>query len=133
MIRRPPRATRTDTLFPYTTLFRSLEEVLEDVGVGLVALQVGDEVELAAEQVLVAAPEVDVRVADVAAQHGLLDGEVDGAGLDRAQRGGDVTDLVTRLHGDRRPLGDDHVLPRWGLEALAAGGGRGRGGERKGV
>src|SRR3546814_2259767 len=25
MIRRPPRSTRTDTLFPYTTLFRSLE------------------------------------------------------------------------------------------------------------
>src|SRR3546814_3686904 len=25
MIRRPPRSTRTDTLFPYTTLFRSRE------------------------------------------------------------------------------------------------------------
>src|SRR3546814_5861646 len=25
MIRRPPRSTRTDTLFPYTTLFRSLD------------------------------------------------------------------------------------------------------------
>src|SRR3546814_6274480 len=25
MIRRPPRSTRTDTLFPYTTLFRSAE------------------------------------------------------------------------------------------------------------
>src|SRR3546814_12599481 len=25
MIRRPPRSTRTDTLFPYTTLFRSYE------------------------------------------------------------------------------------------------------------
>src|SRR3546814_18216048 len=25
MIRRPPRSTRTDTLFPYTTLFRSDE------------------------------------------------------------------------------------------------------------
>src|SRR3546814_14855054 len=25
MIRRPPRSKRTDTLFPYTTLFRSLE------------------------------------------------------------------------------------------------------------
>src|SRR3546814_9460708 len=25
MIRRPPRTTRTDTLFPYTTLFRSFE------------------------------------------------------------------------------------------------------------
>src|SRR3546814_14189243 len=26
MIRRPPRSTRTDTLFPYTTLFRSSRE-----------------------------------------------------------------------------------------------------------
>src|SRR3546814_12027460 len=26
MIRRPPRSTRTDTLFPYTTLFRSAHE-----------------------------------------------------------------------------------------------------------
>src|SRR3546814_3240780 len=32
MIRRPPRSTRTDTLFPYTTLFRSfsLDEVFGD-------------------------------------------------------------------------------------------------------
>src|SRR3546814_6106404 len=27
MIRRPPRSTRTDTLFPYTTLFRSSEPI----------------------------------------------------------------------------------------------------------
>src|SRR3546814_2020048 len=27
MIRRPPRSTRTDTLFPYTTLFRSGDRV----------------------------------------------------------------------------------------------------------
>src|SRR3546814_7564590 len=26
MIRRPPRSTRTDTLFPYTTLFRSIDQ-----------------------------------------------------------------------------------------------------------
>src|SRR3546814_14033549 len=26
MIRRPPRSTRTDTLFPYTTLFRSIHK-----------------------------------------------------------------------------------------------------------
>src|SRR3546814_19572164 len=34
MIRRPPRSTRTDTLFPYTTLFRSvtLADVVEEVG-----------------------------------------------------------------------------------------------------
>src|SRR3546814_15098584 len=29
MIRRPPRSTRTDTLFPYTTLFRSSKEDLK--------------------------------------------------------------------------------------------------------
>src|SRR3546814_16848432 len=28
MIRRPPRSTRTDTLFPYTTLFRSADAVV---------------------------------------------------------------------------------------------------------
>src|SRR3546814_2965642 len=27
MIRRPPRSTRTDTLFPYTTLFRSYQRI----------------------------------------------------------------------------------------------------------
>src|SRR3546814_19811727 len=31
MIRRPPRSTRTDTLFPYTTLFRSRSSVVEQL------------------------------------------------------------------------------------------------------
>src|SRR3546814_7539078 len=30
MIRRPPRSTRTDTLFPYTTLFRSVGSLTSD-------------------------------------------------------------------------------------------------------
>src|SRR3546814_15561445 len=30
MIRRPPRSTRTDTLFPYTTLFRSRDVSRDD-------------------------------------------------------------------------------------------------------
>src|SRR3546814_2630617 len=41
MIRRPPRSTRTDTLFPYTTLFRSFgarqagrQDAAADVGCG---------------------------------------------------------------------------------------------------
>src|SRR3546814_818063 len=34
MIRRPPRSTRTDTLFPYTTLFRSLQ-FFNVVGTGI--------------------------------------------------------------------------------------------------
>src|SRR3546814_5359303 len=35
MIQRPPRSTRTDTLFPYTTLFRSQQDrvhAVEEVG-----------------------------------------------------------------------------------------------------
>src|SRR3546814_2789235 len=32
MIRRPPRSTRTDTLFPYTTLFRSLLGIEPRIG-----------------------------------------------------------------------------------------------------
>src|SRR3546814_13727116 len=41
MIRRPPRSTRTDTLFPYTTLFRShVRPLIEALGLGfLVAIQ----------------------------------------------------------------------------------------------
>src|SRR3546814_19896523 len=32
MIRRPPRSTRTDTLFPYTSLFRSQEQGEDGIG-----------------------------------------------------------------------------------------------------
>src|SRR3546814_3173273 len=32
MIRRPPRSTRTDTLFPYTTLFRSVRRLFLGLG-----------------------------------------------------------------------------------------------------
>src|SRR3546814_4039224 len=35
MLRRPPRSTRTDTLFPYTTLFRSREHRGDHRGVSL--------------------------------------------------------------------------------------------------
>src|SRR3546814_9357394 len=46
MVRRPPRSTRTDTLFPYTTLFRSQRKILHvDFPVGglqrLVAGRIG--------------------------------------------------------------------------------------------
>src|SRR3546814_37753 len=34
MIRRPPRSTRTDTLFPYTTLFRSQSRLADETGFG---------------------------------------------------------------------------------------------------
>src|SRR3546814_14304676 len=39
MIRRPPRSTRTDTLFPYTTLFRSDVFTRPDEELAVVAVQ----------------------------------------------------------------------------------------------
>src|SRR3546814_2421068 len=54
MIRRPPRSTRTDTLFPYTTLFRSYPPafvtqdcVIDDVGDAFVARLDNDRATLA--------------------------------------------------------------------------------------
>src|SRR3546814_20191967 len=57
MIRRPPRSTRTDTLFPYTTLFRSprlpgemlLERPFDLFGARQVDIAVGDVDRRAAE------------------------------------------------------------------------------------
>src|SRR3546814_1618067 len=52
MIRRPPRSTRTDTLFPYTTLFRSAGDQLalelrRATAVADVPLAAGDDLERA--------------------------------------------------------------------------------------
>src|SRR3546814_222048 len=51
MIRRPPRSTRTDTLFPYTTLFRSgIGGVVAEVPeAGLVDVEAADHVALGVE------------------------------------------------------------------------------------
>src|SRR3546814_4072303 len=38
MTRRPPRSTRTDTLFPYTTLFRSAASLPRPLSVGSIVL-----------------------------------------------------------------------------------------------
>src|SRR3546814_8373522 len=44
MIRRPPRSTRTDTLFPYTTLFRSQLKIASVIDtIALLLYQVGGE------------------------------------------------------------------------------------------
>src|SRR3546814_21030707 len=45
MIRRPPRSTRTDTLFPYTTLFRSAVYVAVMIVLGVAVHAAGKRVE----------------------------------------------------------------------------------------
>src|SRR3546814_10319008 len=56
MIRRTPRSTRTDTLFPYTTLFRSLFEVVDKNKDGIV--QWADFVVKSTDFVVLSMPEV---------------------------------------------------------------------------
>src|SRR3546814_13575252 len=91
MIRRPPRSTRTDTLFPYTTLFRSdhvhVLAAEQDVGVPLAAQDV---VALVAVD-HVGAAAAEHAVAAAAAQHGI------GAGAA-------VADVVARSAGDRKSV-----------------------------
>src|SRR3546814_7650986 len=55
MIRRPPRSTRTDTLFPYTTLFRSVVDL---------AAQFLDLVERAGDEALAAEARIHAHAED---------------------------------------------------------------------
>src|SRR3546814_14051548 len=58
MIRRPPRATRTDTLFPYTTLFRSNREVRLINSAAEALLKTGDKSAIG-QKLAILAPELD--------------------------------------------------------------------------
>src|SRR3546814_4811249 len=81
MIRRPPRSTRTDTLFPYTTLFRSAIGELEIVIVDLpvedrileleaAEIMLVDRIVVGREAVIVAHDPEDLRAAAKAAEQG---------------------------------------------------------------
>src|SRR3546814_6577950 len=85
MIRRPPRSTRTDTLFPYTTLFRSHRRIERAD-----AAPAGD-----ARRRVVAAFGEQVRHADVQALAELLE-------LVVAERQPVVLDLRQRRYRDAR-------------------------------
>src|SRR3546814_9574124 len=78
MIRRPPRSTRTDTLFPYTTLFRSPR--VGGAGFPILDLPLDDRrVRLAA-------------LADAEEIRRDVDADLDGTGVRRADRAGAVRD-----------------------------------------
>src|SRR3546814_808403 len=73
MIRRPPRSTRTDTLFPYTTLFRSREPTPPSPNLPLPSQGEEPGQKLAAEAAPAgAAPDVNADAPDVA-HHAALD------------------------------------------------------------
>src|SRR3546814_12199548 len=110
MIRRPPRSTRTDTLFPYTTLFRSsgvagLQAALRQQG----GHDGGDLLGLLAE----------AEAAGLVAAPGDLAAEVDGAGQQQGDTGAD-RDIRAgpQLHAVQRGVVDSGLDgPRWGHQA----------------
>src|SRR3546814_13699588 len=84
MIRRPPRSTRTDTLFPYTTLFRSHEFVIADIP-GLIegaaeGAGVGDRFLGHIERCQVILHLVDANDEDVATSYRIVRDELDAYG-----------------------------------------------------
>src|SRR3546814_3513762 len=117
MIRRPPRSTRTDTLFPYTTLFRSVQGQLQvaadafDVGL---ARRAGDGD--------VAADAVDLQAAAGGTDHADLHG--DAVDVEAGQRR-HVAHQVGRLAAvvaDARVADDDleHVAVAADVEGVDA-------------
>src|SRR3546814_8857612 len=107
MIRRPPRSTRTDTLFPYTTLFRS---------------QGADLVDKANDKVVKMRFRTKAQQADEAAGESAAGGEGAGEGIDEeieeiaddgSQAGGDDDDFEEASDEElaeqqlRKQTGDD--------------------------
>src|SRR3546814_14166502 len=108
MIRRPPRSTRTDTLFPYTTLFRSELRVVDVARRGVELARAGNAVDReAAQRFLLLVPGVEVPVVavvgDALRRHrapGLLVGGA-GAVLERQP--------LARQHRRAHEIGRAHV------------------------
>src|SRR3546814_19281940 len=105
MIRRPPRSTRTDTLFPYTTLFRSGVALGEVRGVG--GELVGDDADLH----IVAVGEAEMLLGcDVAEHRGAIPADLRGADADgelvvaRRDVGGERPEWVEGRLDARRAL-----------------------------
>ncbi len=104
------------------------EEVGEGRGVGVLVLQLVDEADLAAHQVLVATAQAHQGVGGVAPQHGLLGGEFEGGPLHPVERVGHLPDFGPRLVGDgersgrlRRRPGRPVLYGGHGLRQPAAG------------
>src|SRR3546814_18142324 len=96
MIRRPPQSTRSDTLFPYTALFRSRIAVRGPVHAAGVVVE-ADEVERLHDQVEVLRRELRPRVAEdllelrrIAAEQGGVQVVLVHVGMRALDRGGIV-------------------------------------------
>src|SRR3546814_9168616 len=121
MIRRPPRSTRTDTLFPYTTLFRSRQpEALacQRRGHGLLAALV-ELVELAQHQHLSLALDA-LPFEDAAQQLAVVELDSELADGELFERGVDHRRELGAEPGGQRVLAPPVEVALVGLPAAAA-------------
>src|SRR3546814_9892223 len=102
MVRRPPRSTRTDTLFPYTTLFRSILEFARELQqLGVEILSTGGTFKLLQDNGVPA-----VEVADYTGFAEMMDGR--------------VKTLHPKIHGGilgRRGI-DDAIMNEHGIKPI---------------
>src|SRR3546814_2201808 len=105
MIRRPPRSTLTDTLFPYSTLFRSLQHVrqrivaVEDAAHNIDVLIFVENVDVEIEQADVLRCVVEIRVGRIVVKDVDLSKGADG----RVDHGSDLF-ARTDINGQRQRL-----------------------------
>src|SRR3546814_5842830 len=113
MIRRPPRSTRTDTLFPYTTLFRSCEERFGPVSILVNNAGILD---------LTPIPRADVarfrQVLDINLIGPLIGMEVVTPSMERAG-GGSIINISSNAGIVGLPSGGAYVASKWGLRGLS--------------
>src|SRR3546814_2049126 len=133
MIRRPPRSTRTDTLFPYTTLVRSDLRGGADLEDGDTTGQLGEALlELLAVVVRVGVLDLVLDLLDAALDVGVVAGTLDDGGpvlgdddlggpAEQVDRG--VLELEADLFGDDLAAGEDGHVLQHRLAALAEPGG----------
>src|SRR3546814_12464479 len=89
MIRRPPRSTRTDTLFPYTTLFRSVHPQADRIVIGGVGVP-----HLLEQACLLVCRRLVEEVIELVDQHGAHAALLDGHAAAAEQLGGELLHLV---------------------------------------
>src|SRR3546814_13068553 len=111
MLRRPPRSTRTDTLFPYTTLFRSHLHREMDVAA------LGPAIDLAAAGEHAVVAEVERRILDDDALVPIILDRVREIDQDMARPLPEPIAVQTAAFGDR--ASGQHAGPE--LDALIAG------------